>query len=70
MTIADWIEQQQISQREAARRFDVAPSTLCRILHGARQPSVALISRICHVTGGAVTPNDIVSTLAPTQDAA
>ena len=59
MGLKQWLERHGVSQRDFANRLEVAPSTLCRVLSGQRNPGGALVRKIAQHTEGSVTPSDL-----------
>lgn len=57
------------SQEKFARALNVRKTTISRIETGKRTPSVGLITRICELSHGALTANDLISVnLAPSDE--
>lgn len=54
-TLADYFTQSNDKPSDLARRLDVAPSTITRIMNGERRASVDLARRIEAETAGRVT---------------
>lgn len=54
MTLKQWIEAKQLTQRMAAKRLGVDAPTMCRWLGGRFKPSLKRAYRIEKVTDGAV----------------
>lgn len=58
-----------LSQQEFARALNVQKTTISRIENGKRTPSVGLITRICELSKGKLTANDLISTsIAPSTE--
>ena len=60
MTIKEYLTLAGISRPDFARSIDVTETTLTRYLGGQRMPDWPVIERIYRVTGGTVTPNDLL----------
>jgi len=62
-----------LSQEEFAKALNVRKGTISRLETGSRTPSVALVTRICEFSKGALTANDLIvipsaPRLAPDRD--
>lgn len=53
-------ESRGLSQEELAKSVGVEKATISRIENGHRVPSMGLVSRLCEVSGGALTANDFM----------
>ena len=60
MTLADFLQTENMTQSQLAARLSVSVSTVTRILNGKRGPGFELMREIANVTDGRVTPNDFV----------
>lgn len=54
MTLKDWIEKRGITQSDFARRVGVQQSTVNKIIHGHRKPSMRVAYAIEVATNGAI----------------
>lgn len=64
--IRDYRKSIGLSQEAFAKALNVGKPTISRIETGKRQPSVGLITRICELSKGILTANDLISVnLAP-----
>ncbi len=61
MTLADYLTTQNLTPTEFARRSELPPSTVTRLLAGDRSPRLDLLKRIHKATAGQVTPNDFLT---------
>ncbi len=52
--LADYVKDNRMSQRELARRLNVDPSIVSRLLNGQMRPSLDLAVRIERLTGGRI----------------
>lgn len=60
MNLKDYLAIEMIGVRAFARMCSVSPATICRVADGAVVPRRELMCRIHDVTGGSVTPNDLL----------
>ena len=64
-TLEQWIADEGLSFSEVARRLELrSRASVGRIIRD-RQASPEMVRRICKLTGGVVTPNDIFSLPVP-----
>lgn len=61
MTIADYLKEASLSQREFAVRIGVSDAVLSRVLNGKRLPTFDMALAIIRETGGKVTAEDMAS---------
>lgn len=61
VTLKEWIEGQQLSERQVARRARVPTSSLSRFLLGQSSLSAENMQRIVSFTGGAVTLDSLIA---------
>jgi transcriptional regulator with XRE-family HTH domain len=60
MTLDQWCSQRNLSHADLARLLGVrSRMTACRYRRGDQMPRPAIMARIVHVTGGAVTEADM-----------
>ena len=64
MTLREWIEAQNITQREAAKRLGVHEITVNRHVSGKQIPRRELMAAIERITEGAVKPADFFAEAA------
>lgn len=58
MTLSEYLKTNRISQAKFARRCNLSPAAICRILDGNRYPTPETMRRIFLATEGQVKPND------------
>lgn len=55
MTLQEYIEKYQLSQKDAAAKFDISEAALSRILRGERKPSKLMKEHLQRKTAQAVS---------------
>lgn len=60
MKLAEYMDANELTQPELAKRLSVSQSAISQWLSGARFPKPEMLSRIRDLTDGAVTPNDFL----------
>lgn len=55
MELSNWIEKEELSRSEAAKKLDLSESQLSRLITGTRKPTAMQAHRITVATDGAVT---------------
>lgn len=65
MTLQDWLKTQDRSKYRAAKDLGVAWTTMWRWITGRSIPQPEQMRAVQDYTGGAVTPNDWISTARP-----
>jgi transcriptional regulator with XRE-family HTH domain len=58
MKLDRYLALRRMTQKEFAAHADINQSTVARLLHGDRRPSLAMIERIHAATNGRVTARD------------
>jgi transcriptional regulator with XRE-family HTH domain len=67
MRLETYLAENGLKPAEFAARMGKPASTVSRVLRGEREPSMALLRAIKLATNGAVTPNDFLQPVAPSQ---
>jgi transcriptional regulator with XRE-family HTH domain len=70
MTLHEYLSSRDLKPSAFAAEIGVPASTITRILNGERSPGLELMRVIRDKTAGAVTPNDFLPALAPTETGA
>ncbi len=65
MNLKRWMREQGMTQEGLATHLGVKQSTISRLLSRQLYPSPSLMRRIHEVTGGQVTPNDLIGMNCP-----
>ena len=60
MKLIDYLHRENLTATGFAKRIEVPPSTITRLLTGQRSPRLDLLEKVMTGTEGAVTPNDFV----------
>jgi transcriptional regulator with XRE-family HTH domain len=68
--LAEWMEENQVSDRDLAERLGVDYTSVGRIRRGVYRPSWDVLEKLFEVTGGKVTPNSFLSRAAALRAAA
>lgn len=55
MTLKEWLNLKGTSQADAAKALGVDRTTICHLVSGDKNPSLAMALRVQAYTGGAVT---------------
>lgn len=61
MDFNEWMEKNEITQADLARRLNVYPNQINNILRGKHKPSVKMCIKIKEFTKGAVTIDDLLN---------
>ena len=61
MKLTDYLHREHLTATGFAKRIEVPPSTITRLLGGQRSPRLDLLEKVMIGTGGEVTPNDFVA---------
>lgn len=60
MTLHDYLKQNNLTAQQFAPLIGVKWAAIYRYISGVRIPTKPIMKKIFEVTGGAVTPNDIL----------
>jgi transcriptional regulator with XRE-family HTH domain len=60
MKLGDYLKREGMTATEFARKCELPPSTITRLLAGDRSPRLELLRVIHRVSDGEVTPNDFL----------
>lgn len=69
MKLHDWLKEQNVTQKEFARRIGRDRITVWRICNGVTNPDPNTLQAIVSETGGTVAASDLLSWLNPAEAA-
>lgn len=69
MTLSDYLAEKSLKPSQFAEEVPCEPSTITRIIKGERGASLGLALRIEEITGGMVTPRDLMPVADPSKTA-
>ena len=62
MKLSRWLEKKRLSEREASRRLGIPQSSISRITHLGKPPTLRNAAKIVRATNGDVTYEDLLGT--------
>lgn len=60
MKLKKWLEVNDMTQKELAKKLDVDHTTVCKYVNGTRTPHIKIIRKISKLTAYVVTIDDFI----------